>query len=115
MALIAESFAAVTKENSYVCHACAVMPDHVHLLLRRHRDFAETMIEKFQHASRQAVIDAGLRSVTHPVWGGKGWKVFLNTAEDFLRTIRYIRENPLKLGLPEQAWDFVVPYDGWLP
>lgn len=115
IALVAESIAAVIKENDYVCHACAVMPDHVHLLLRRHRDHAESMIERFQRASRQALIDAGLRSVTHPVWGGKGWKVFLNTSEDFFRTIEYIRENPLKIGLPAEEWDFVVAYDGWLP
>src|SRR5205814_6341889 len=27
--------------RGYTCYACAVMPDHVHLLIRRHRDKAE--------------------------------------------------------------------------
>lgn len=112
---IAAAFGTVIMERDYVCYQCAIMPDHVHLLIRRHRDYAETMIEVLQQESRTALIDAKVRSVTHPVWGGKGWKVFLNTREDFDRVIRYIRENPLKIGWPEQRWDFVQPYDGWLP
>lgn len=113
--MLAAAFKKVIEENGYICHECAIMPEHVHLLVRRHRDHAETMIEKFQTESRSAAIEAGLRSVTHPVWGGKGWKVFLNTREDFWRTIDYIRKNPLKIGWPAQTWDFVVQYDGWLP
>jgi hypothetical protein len=26
-----------------------------------------------------------------------------------------IELNPVKIGLPRQHWDFVTPYDGWLP
>src|SRR5207253_1635434 len=96
--------------------ACAVMPDHVHLLIRRHRDKAELMIERFQERTRTALIEAGLRTPTHPVWTkGPGWKGFLNTRRDFERDIEYIRLNPVKIGRPEQIWDFVKPYDGWLP
>jgi REP element-mobilizing transposase RayT len=102
--------------KGYICHAGAVMPDHVHLLIRRGRDSAEQMIEAFQEKTRAALIDAGKRSPTHPTWTkGPGWKRFMNTAKDFERTIKYIRENPLEIGWPEQFWDFVSPYDGWLP
>jgi hypothetical protein len=31
------------------------------------------------------------------------------------RIVRYIENNPLKIGLPKQVWPFVKPYDGWLP
>ena len=31
------------------------------------------------------------------------------------RTVRYIRDNPIKAGKTEQVWDFVKKYDGWLP
>ena len=48
-----------------------------------------------------------------PVWGGPGWKVFLYSPEDIRRTIRYIQNNPTKLGLPPQRWGFVKDYDGW--
>ncbi len=51
----------------------------------------------------------------HPVWGGPGWKVFLETRDDMARTDRYICGNPTKTGLPAQLWPFVKQYDGWLP
>jgi REP element-mobilizing transposase RayT len=104
------------RANGYTCYACAVLPDHVHLLIRRHRDWAETMIERFQTKTRQALIAAGKRAVTHPVWTkGPGWKGFLNTRDAFRRDVKYIEDNPRKIGRPAQVWDFVVPYDGWLP
>jgi REP element-mobilizing transposase RayT len=113
--VLAASFAKVIRERRYTCYACAIMPDHVHALIRRHRDYSEQMIDLLQQASRQAVIDARRRPTEHPVWGGPGWKVFLNTREDMERTIAYIENNPIKAGLPPQRWGFVTPYDGWLP
>lgn len=105
----------VIRENGYTCYECAIMPDHVHMLIRRHRDHAEVMIEKLQNASREDVIKAQRRGATHPVWGGPGWRVFLGTKADFERTIKYIRNNPIKIGWPVQNWSFVTLYDGWLP
>ena len=46
--LIADSFAQVIQERRYTCYACAVMPDHVHALIRKHRDHAEEMIQNLQ-------------------------------------------------------------------
>ena len=67
---------------------------------------------------RQAAVlakpQAG-RGAEHPVWGGPGWKVYLDCREDMVRTVDYIRQNPPKAGRPAQRWPFVKPYDGWLP
>jgi REP element-mobilizing transposase RayT len=114
---IASSFAKVIRENAYTCYGCAIMPDHVHVLIRKHRDRADAMIEKFQKASRDAVraVSQPGRGLDHPVWGGPGWKVFLETRADIVRTIRYIEENPTKIGRQRQMWEFVKSYDGWLP
>jgi hypothetical protein len=50
----------------------------------------------------------------HAVWGtGPGWKVFLDEPGDIWRTIKYIEENPVKIGLAAQKWPFVKAYDGW--
>jgi REP element-mobilizing transposase RayT len=89
------------------------MPDHVHLVIRKHRDLAEDMILKLQIASRRAVLDRGERDAEHPVWGGCGWKVFLDSPDDIRRTIRYVELNPIKARMPAQRWDFVTVYDGW--
>jgi REP element-mobilizing transposase RayT len=115
IALVGDSFGQVIDANGYTCYAAAILPDHVHLLIRRHRDKAEQMIEQLQAASRDELIRADRRAPTHPVWGGPGWKVFLNARRDFERVIKYIRENPRKAGLAEQSWPFVKEYDGWMP
>jgi REP element-mobilizing transposase RayT len=113
--LIGVSFDRVIQEHHYTCYECAIMPDHVHILIRKHRDSAEMMIENLQQASRQDLINHGHRAPTHPVWGGPGWKAFLYKQEDFVRVIEYVRNNPLKIGKPRQRWGFVKEYDGWLP
>ncbi len=113
-AAIAQAFGDVIAEQRYTCYACAIMPDHVHLLIRKHKDEAEDMIEKLKEASRKQLIAAELRASTHPVWaGGCGWKVFLDHPDDIRRTIRYVGKNPEEIGLPPQKWPFVTEYDGW--
>jgi hypothetical protein len=71
------------------------------------------MIEDFQDFSRLRLRAAGLRSADHPVWGGPGWKVFMDHPDEVRRTIKYIEDNPIKLRAPIQRWPFVKAYDGW--
>ena len=110
---IARAFAEVIRVERYTCYACAIMPDHVHLVIRKHKHFAEQMIANLQKASREAILDAGLRYPNHPVWGGPGWKVFLDSPADIWRTIPYVEQNPVKARLPRQHYPFVIPYDNW--
>lgn len=113
--LIGEAFAQVVRRRCYTCYACAIMPDHVHMLVRKHRDKAEEMIDHFQEASALAMRRWPRHGENHPVWGGPGWKVFLFTQGDITRTNRYVELNPEKARRPAQEWVFVVEYDGWLP
>ena len=117
VAVVAQSFAEVIRKANYTCYACAIMPDHVHLLIRKHRDQPDQMIELFQNESRSAVLAKAQpnRATEHPVWGGSGWKVYLRSRAAIERTVKYIENNPVKIGRPIQRWDFVRPYDGWLP
>ena len=112
-AAIGAGFRRVIADCRYTCYACAIMPDHVHVLIRKHRDLAEQMIENLKRGSCEAVIDLGKRRSDHPVWGGPGWKVFLDSVEDIRRTVRYVDANPTKARLPAQSWNFVTAYDGW--
>lgn len=112
---IAWSFAETVETQRYTCYGCAIMPDHVHLLIRKHRHHAEEMIQHFQNASRKALIHIQRRPADHPVWGGPGWKGFLDRQTDVTRTIHYIDQNPVRIGRKMQSWDFVKTYDGWLP
>ncbi len=113
--IVGQAFGEAVQAAGYTCYSCAIMPDHVHLLIRRHRDKAEQMIARLQDASRLALIAAERRPPEHPVWGGPGWKVFLKTRTDTERTDLYVRDNPRKARRPVQEWAFITPYDGWLP
>src|SRR5688572_12753605 len=82
VAAIAQAFREVIRDCRYTCHACVIMFDHVHLLIRKHRDTAEQMIFNFQESSRLRLRTLGLRTEDHPIWGGPGWKVFLDHPDD---------------------------------
>jgi REP element-mobilizing transposase RayT len=110
---IAAAFQDVIWQEQYTCYACAIMPDHVHILIRKHKHSAEEMIQNLQVESKFRLRDFELRPADHPVWGGPGWKVLLDSPNDVRRTIRYIEANPLKKGLPAQKFEFVKLYDGW--
>ncbi|MBV8780878.1 MAG: transposase [Phycisphaerae bacterium] len=110
--IIANAFARVIAADKYTCYACALMPDHVHILIRKHKQSIEEISQRLHDRSRTAMQSV---FANHPIWsGGCGWKVFLEHPDEIRRTIRYIEQNPIKIGLPAQNWDFVTrPYDDW--
>jgi REP-associated tyrosine transposase len=111
--VVADAIGQAVAAGGYTCYACTIMSDHVHLLVRKHRDLAEGMIEKIQSVSRERLIEIGVRHSTHPTWTRGGWKVFLDHPEEVNRTIRYIEANPLHAHRPAQHWSFVKEYDNW--
>ena len=111
---IASAFEQVIADERYTCYGCVIMPDHVHILIRKHKHQAEQMIENLQESSRQHLIDTGVCRPTHPVWSkGNGWKVFLDHPAEVRRTIAYIERNPDPIGEPRQVWPFVTAYNDW--
>jgi len=109
----AEGFAQAISTERYTCYACAILPDHVHVVIRKHKHQAEQMIEALQSASRLRLSMLGLRTPDHPVWATGGWKVFLEHPDEVRQRIHYIEQNPIKHRLPAQHWTFVQEYDGW--
>lgn len=116
---IALGFAEMVEKSKYQIHACAIMPDHVHLVLGRFRYDAEMMAKLLKaQASHRMIVDECHPMAAWPKpdgsmpkpWAEGCWKVFLNTAEDVWRAIRYVENNPIKDGLSAQVWPFVVPF-----
>ena len=70
--VVASSFASVIESQRYTCYACAIMSDHVHMVIRKHKHLAEDMIYNLQLESRSRLRACGSRAVIHPVWGGPG-------------------------------------------
>jgi REP element-mobilizing transposase RayT len=112
-AAIASALSDTIELQKYTCYACVIMPDHVHILIRKHKQTAEEMIDHFQSTSRLRLSSRGLRTPDHPTWTKGGWKVFLDHPTDVRRTIRYIEENPIVWRSPVQHYDFVSGYDDW--
>ena len=71
------------------------------------------MIQNLQRESHLLLRDRGLRDLAHPIWGGPGWKVFLDHPDEVRRTIGYVKRNPSEVGLLAQTFPFVTEYDGW--
>jgi REP element-mobilizing transposase RayT len=110
---IASAFAKTIVDERYTCYACAIMPDHMHLLIRKHKHQAEEMIRNLQRTSHLLLRESKRVDWEHPIWGGRGWKVFLDRPEEIRRTIEYIKLNPVKIGQEMQRWEIVKAYDGW--
>jgi REP element-mobilizing transposase RayT len=110
---IGAAFYEVVSDRKYTCYACAIMPDHVHLVIRKHRDSAEVMIGNLQGSSRAWLRNHALVQDEHLVWTKGGWKVFLNSPAEVWTRVRYIEKNPVTEGLAAQRWPFVVEYDNW--
>lgn len=110
---ISLAFADALAEQQYTCYACAIMPDHVHLVIRKHKHRAEAMIDNLQQASRLRLRKARFMPFDHPVWTTGGWRGFLSSPAAVRSAIRYVEQNPANARRKPQAWAFVTPYDGW--
>jgi hypothetical protein len=98
-----------------------VQPDHTHLVVKRHHYDIEQVIRQIRtEMTLQLVADglhpfAGYREPDGSLpcaWSRSPWKVFLDDEEGILRSIDYVRDNPLRRRMPRQSWSFVVPYRG---
>lgn len=110
---LGEAIGEVVKNIGYTVWACAVLKNHAHLCVRRHRDDATRIWNAFADETRNKLCLFADVPDDHPVWSTRPYKVFLYTPEDVRRVIKYTEENPDKEGIPLQVWDFVTPYDGW--
>jgi REP element-mobilizing transposase RayT len=111
--IVGHAIGEAIAEYRYTCYACAVLPDHVHMVIRKHRHKAEEMVNFMQESTRNRLIVLGKRSLDHPVWSTGGWEGFLDSPRAVRARIGYIERNPGKHGLGRQVWAFVKEYDDW--
>jgi len=108
---VGRGFARAAAEAGYHICACSILPEHVHLVVGRHERPVGRMVGHLKARATQRLKAEGLWPQDgHRPWGGKGWKVFLDTPTDVQRAVAYVEANPAKENLPAQRWSFVVPF-----
>jgi REP element-mobilizing transposase RayT len=113
---VAQGFARAIEMSGYAAYACAILPEHVHLILGRCDRPVERVAGHLKaEATRQLEAD-GLhpfhgqrrRNGTRPSpWAERCWKVYMDNLGHVRGAIRYVEENPLKEGKRRQHWSFV--------
>ncbi len=116
---VGEAIGDEVRKYDIPMHALAVMPDHVHIVFSRQDRWAEDMIGFFKRSASRLLRKSGLHPFADHVlandrlptpWAEGGWKVYLHDDEEIGRSIRYVQDNPLEIGMPRQEWDFLVQY-----
>ncbi len=107
---IAREFARAIGEAGYRVHACAILPDHVHLVIGWHVREIRTIVGHLKSRATMAIRAAGHWG-QGALWGDHGWNVFLDDVAHVERSIRYVEANPVKEGKQIQRWGFVTPFD----
>jgi REP element-mobilizing transposase RayT len=115
---VARGFAGYVERTGLPVWACAVLPDHVHLVVGRPGMPVERLVIQLKGDATQQLMREGIHPLARwtregerppKCWGRGQWKVYLDP-EDVPRAIRYVENNPLKEGKKRQDWSFVVPF-----
>ena len=111
--VVGQSIGEAVREHSYTVWACAVLSNHAHLVIRRHRDDALTMWHTFADAIRLRLREFSEIGAKHPVFSERPYKVSLKNPGEVRGRVKYVERNPEKEGLPPQTYDFVTRYNNW--
>jgi len=116
---VARGLARYFERVSIPVWSCAVMLDHVHLVIGTPAFSIEQLVIQLKGSATEQL----LRENIHPMaryaspdgripkcWVRGQWKVFL-APTDVTRAIQYVKDNPVKAGFRKQEWSFVVPYE----
>jgi len=110
---VSRGFKQVVTDTGLPVYACAIMPDHVHLVVGLHQRTVESLVNQLKSCATKQLTSAG----KHPLegrrspWSRGYWLVYLDTSEDVRAAIQYVRQNPERDGIREQNWSFVVPFE----
>jgi len=119
---IAAGFADGVRRSGYQILACAILPDHVHLVIGRHSYLVEQVVNRLKGSATRELMKRNLHPLNGHLtrfgdipspWAQLHWKVYLDSSDDILRAIEYVNENPLKENKKRQNWKFVMPFELW--
>jgi REP element-mobilizing transposase RayT len=116
IARVAAGFETQIEKSGYQVFACAILAQHVHLVIAHHRYSIEQVVRLLKQSATAQLIAHDLhpfttqrspRGTLPSVWEQDFWKVFLYTYDDVFGAIAYVQDNPEKDSKPRQTWPFV--------
>jgi len=116
---IGEAFGNYARKTGLVIRACAILPEHVHIVVDRFRVSIEQIVIQLKGDATEELLRRNLHPFGHirlpdgrapKCWARGEWKVFVVTEDDLGNAIRYVQDNPVKEGKPKQQWSFVAPF-----
>ncbi len=118
---VARGFGEFLVAHGLTVWACAVLPDHVHLVVGPSPIRADELAARLKGAATERLKAEGLHPFGHladetgdvpKCWQKGEWKVYLFDPAGVRGRIQYVEDNPLKEGKRKQTWSFVVTYSG---
>lgn len=98
--VIARAMGEVAQRLQLTVYRCAIMNDHIHLLVQRCGYRIEYLVNQFKG---RATLLLGLDKTP---WARKCWKVFIDDRETLLAAQTYVEMNPVVAGMAVQNWEF---------
>ena len=111
---VGQGFAKQVTTSGFTIYACAILSQHIHMVVRSHHYRVEQVVNLLKGAATRELVSNGLferGSNDRPIWSAGLRKVFCSTAKEVRLKIAYVRGNPSRDGHKPQAWSFVVPFD----
>jgi len=118
---VARGLAFRVQHSGVEIYACAIQPEHVHLVIGRHRCRVEMLVNQLKGAASQQLRregihpfqeQPGVRGTLPSVWANGYWKVFIDDEAHLAKAIAYVEANPVKSGFKPQRWEFVKTFVG---
>jgi REP element-mobilizing transposase RayT len=116
---VASGFHRFVQRSGLIIHACSILPEHVHLVVLRHRFEIERVASHLKADATSQLIDEGLhpfagqpyRNGKLPSPGSRGqWKCYIFDRAYLRNAISYVERNPIREGMKAQNWNFVTPF-----
>ena len=118
---VGEGFAKFSTKSQLGIWACSILPEHVHLVLGRHRYKMEIAANLLKGAATKHLNDVGLHPmsvhkhadgrVPH-MWAKQQWIAYLDCEQSIENAIRYVEASPVREGKRPQMWNCVIPFTG---
>ena len=109
---IALAMGDAVRDGGLLVLACAIMPEHVHVVIVEHRLTPQRIVARLKsRASRRLHLSGLWPEKNRPIWAKGHWKVHLPSDTAVRRAVRYVEENPVRAGFKPQHWSFVTKHD----